>query len=155
MQQNSVNNHQSHPKFRCSTRLMLWTSYLSLSYTDVEDDKTIKDDCTWQKSVKEREPVPSSILLIMSWTCWPGSASLITPRIGSHFRWSKGIFRKKGIMWASRCATFHGTMTPLKRTLTSISVGFSPALLITACKLPWATRPLFDLCFSLSSFLCS
>ena len=33
MRQNSVNNHQSHPKFRCSTRLMLWTSYLSLSYT--------------------------------------------------------------------------------------------------------------------------
>ena len=31
-----------------------------------EDDKTIKGDCTWQKSVKEREPVPSSILLIMS-----------------------------------------------------------------------------------------
>ena len=33
MRQNSVNNHQSHPKFRCSTRLMLWTSYLSVSYT--------------------------------------------------------------------------------------------------------------------------
>ena len=29
MRQNSVNNHQSHTKFRCSTRLMQWTSYLS------------------------------------------------------------------------------------------------------------------------------
>ena len=32
------------------------------------------------------------------------------------------------------------------KNLTSISVGLSPALLITPCRLPWATRPLFDLC---------